>query len=82
MVASLHQGPPLQPHQGTATPFRQGPSPTRSAPVGRAYVINETEAATSDTIVTATFFLYVIPFCVLFDLDATHFFISTESLCS
>jgi len=53
---SLCQGPPLQPHQGTAPLFRQRPSPARSAPVGRAYVTNKKEAATSGTIVTSTLF--------------------------
>ena len=74
-VPFLRQGPPLQPHQGTAPPFCQGPSPARSTHVWRAYVINKKEAATSSKVVTGILFLNSIPFCVLFNSSATHSFL-------
>jgi len=60
-----------------ATP-RQGAPPLRPAVVGQAYVMSKKEAATSGTVVTGTLLLNSKPFCVLFDLGATHSFISTR----
>jgi len=47
--------------------------------MGRTYVISKNEAATSGMIVIGTLFLNSMPFCVLFDLGATHSFISNQS---
>jgi len=60
-------------------PLRQGPLPSRVATVGRAFLMNKKEAATSGTVVTGTLFLNSKPFCVLFDSGTTHSFISTQS---
>jgi len=57
----------------------QGPPPLWPIVVGRAYVMSKKEAATSGTVVTGTLFLNSKPFCLLFDLGATHVFISTRS---
>jgi len=68
--------------KGAAKPLaslRRGPLPSRPAVVGRAFVMNKKEAATSGTVVTGTFFLNSKPFYVLFDSGATHSFISTRS---
>jgi len=68
--------------KGAAKPLApplQGAPPSRSAVVGRAYVMSKKEAATSGTVVTGTLFLNSKPFCVLFDSGATHSFISTRS---
>ena len=55
------------------------PPPSRRTVTGRAYMISKKEAVASGMVVTRTLFLNLKPFCVLFDLDATHSFISTRS---
>jgi len=40
-------------------------------------VISKKEAATASTVLMGTLFLNSLPFCALFDFDATHSFLST-----
>jgi len=76
-VAALRQGPPLPYRQGpTAWPHQRLPR-TRSTPIGRAYVMSKKEATTFSIVVTSTFFLNSMPFCVLLDSGTMHSFIST-----
>jgi len=63
-------------------PPHQGSPPPRPAAVGRAHVMSKKEATTSGMVVIGNFFLNSKPFCVLFDLGATHSFISPDLPCN
>ena len=54
------------------------PHQPRPTAIELAYVMSKKEAATFGTIITGTLFLNSKPFCVLFDSDATHSFISSR----
>ena len=60
-------------------PPHQGSPPPKLTVVGKVYMMSKNKATTSDTVVTRALFLNSKPFCVLFDSDATHPFISTQS---
>jgi len=59
-----------------APPHHRSP-PSSPIVIRRAYVMSKKEAVTSSVVVTGTLFLNLKAFCVLFDSDVTHSFIST-----
>jgi len=60
-------------------PPRQEAPPPSSAVVRRAYIMSKKKASTFGMVVIGTLLLISKPFYVLFDLGATHSFISTRS---
>ena len=69
---SQHKGPSSIP-KGT-----KAATPVANRSVGKAYVINRKQAHEASTVVTGTLTFNSIPLIVLFDLGATHSFISSN----